>query len=79
MPAVLGYGAGLAVILGAFNYTGGKLTGYQVDREVDEISRKEFLRRNRRRPSEDVVQVLGEGRGRQRFHLLHCRLCYDVC
>lgn len=65
MPAVAGYGAGLAILLGAFNYTGGKLTGYEKDTTVDEVSRKEYLRKNRRRPMEETVQELGEGRGRQ--------------
>jgi len=64
MPAILGYGAGLAVVLAAFNYTGGRLTGYSKDPEVDEVSRKEYLRRNRRRPMEDTVAELGEGRGK---------------
>lgn len=62
-PAVLGYGAAVAVVLGAFNYTGGRLTGYNKDPEIDEVARKEYLRKNRRRPMEDTVQDLGEGRG----------------
>ena len=64
MPAVLGYGAGLAVLLGTFDYTGGVLTGYTKDPEVDEYERKELLRRNRRRPIQETVTELGEGRGR---------------
>lgn len=63
MPAVLGYGAGLAVLLGTFDYTGGVLTGYTKDPEVDEYERKEMLRRNRRRPIQETVTELGEGRG----------------
>ena len=62
-PAIIGYGAGLAVVLAAFNYTGGRLQGYSKDPEVDEVGRKEYLRRNRRRPLEDTVAELGEGRG----------------
>ncbi|KAI9773335.1 MAG: hypothetical protein M1840_007550 [Geoglossum simile] len=63
IPAVLGYGAGLAVLLGTFNYTGGKLTGYTKDPDVDEFDRKEYLRKNRRRPIQEVIDELGEGRG----------------
>lgn len=63
MPAVLGYGAGLAILLGTFDYTGGVLTGYAKDPEVDEYERKEMLRRNRRRPIQETVMELGEGRG----------------
>ncbi|KAJ9620993.1 hypothetical protein H2203_007580 [Taxawa tesnikishii (nom. ined.)] len=62
-PAVLGYGAGLAIVLSAFNYTGGKLSGYVKDPSVDGVERKEYMRKNRRRPLEETVQELGEGRG----------------
>lgn len=60
----MGYGSALAVILGAFTYTGGRLKGYTRDPTVDEVSRKEYLRKNRRRPIEQTVNELGEGRGR---------------
>jgi len=30
---------------------------------VDEVSRKEYLRKNRRRPIEQTIAELGEGRG----------------
>ena len=33
------------------------------DPDVDEVSRKEHLRKNRRRPVEGTVHELGEGRG----------------
>jgi len=62
-PAMLGYGAALAVILGAFDYGGGSLTGYKEDPEVDQVDKKEFLRRNRRIPVEQTIAELGEGRG----------------
>lgn len=63
MPAVLGYGAGLAVILGAYDYTGGTLRGYDKDPNVDEYERKQYLRKNRRRPIQETLEELGEGRG----------------
>lgn len=53
----------VAVVLGAFSYTGGKLEGYRRDPTVDEVARKEFLRKNRRRPIEGTLEELGEGRG----------------
>nr|OQO21925.1 hypothetical protein B0A51_13025 [Rachicladosporium sp. CCFEE 5018] len=62
-PAVLGYGAALGVILSAFTFTGGQLNGYKQDSTVDEVARKEYLRKNRRRPIEETVNELGEGRG----------------
>ena len=63
VPAVLGYGAGLAVLLGAFDYTGGVLTGYERDPSIDEYDRKQYLRKNRRRPIQETIEDLGEGRG----------------
>lgn len=63
LPAVLGYGSALAVVLGTFDYAGGTLTGYTRDPAVDEVDRKEFLRKNRRIPVEQTVAELGEGRG----------------
>lgn len=30
---------------------------------MDEVSRKEYLRKNRRRPVDEIVNELGEGRG----------------
>lgn len=50
-------------MLSAFDYTGGAITGYKRDPNVDEFERKEFLRKNRRIPVEQTVAELGEGRG----------------
>jgi hypothetical protein len=63
-PSVLGYGSAFAVILYAFTHTGGQLRGLSRDPDVDEVSRKEYLRKNRRRPIEETVHELGEGRGK---------------
>ena len=63
MPAVLGYGAACAVFLGTFDYTGGVLTGYEKDPNVDEYDRKQELRKNRRLPIQETINDLGEGRG----------------
>jgi hypothetical protein len=66
-----------AVVLGAFDYTGGALTGYKKDPEIDEFERKEQLRKNRRRPIEETIAELGEGRGLfyLRCLLLSCTNC----
>jgi len=64
IPAVLGFGAGLAVTQGVFHYTGGKFSGYEKDPNVDEYERKEFLRMNRRKPIGETLEQLGEGRGK---------------
>lgn len=67
MPRVLGHGAIFAVVLTAFNFTGGTLQGYMRDERVhDEYERKEALRLNRRRPITETIADIGEGRGKPR-------------
>ncbi len=53
----------VAVVMALFNYTGGKLSGWDRDPNVDEYERKEQLRKNRRRPIEETLADVGEGRG----------------
>lgn len=60
---MVGFGAALSLAQFAFEYTGGKFSGFAQDAEVDEYERKEQLRRNRRRPIEQTLQEMGEGRG----------------
>ncbi|KAK3321532.1 hypothetical protein B0H66DRAFT_551995 [Apodospora peruviana] len=62
MPRVLGYGVLTAVVMSAFDYTGASLRGKKVDPEMDEFERKEKLRLNRRRPIEETLAEIGEGR-----------------
>lgn len=50
-------------MLGVFDYTGGVLTGYNREPGADEFERKENLRKNRRRPVQETIEELGEGRG----------------
>jgi hypothetical protein len=61
MPAVIGYGAGLALTLGVFDYTGNSVRG--LFHKGDEVARKEAIRANRRRPLEETIATVGEGRG----------------
>jgi len=63
IPAVLGFGALTSVVLGAYDYTGGALSGRKKDPEIDEFERKQELRKNRRRPIEQTISEIGEGRG----------------
>jgi hypothetical protein len=63
MPPVVGYGAGLAVVMFAYSYGGGELTGYWKDPNVDQYERHEQMRKNKRRPIEETIAELGEGRG----------------
>ena len=69
-PAVLGFGAGLAIAQGVFDYTGGKFSGYDKDLNVDEYERKEALRKLRRTPIQETLDQLGEGRGEPTNQLL---------
>lgn len=68
-PKVLGMGAGLAIVMAAFEFTGGKLRGPKKDPEVDDFERKQQLRKNRRIPMEETIAQIGEGRGK---HYLYC-------
>ncbi|RYO85080.1 hypothetical protein DL764_009229 [Monosporascus ibericus] len=64
IPRILGFGALFSVVFTAFEYTGGSLRGGQNRaNDLDEYERKEFMRLNRRRPMEETVAELGEGRG----------------
>lgn len=51
------------MLQGVFDYTGGKFTGYDKDPQVDEYERKEEMRKNKRRPIQETLDQLGEGRG----------------
>jgi hypothetical protein len=63
MPRIVGYGAFASVALAAYEFTGGTLKGYLNRPEVDEYERKEMLRQSRRRPIEETLSEIGEGRG----------------
>lgn len=69
-PAVLGWGAGVAVLQFVFDYGGGKFSGYDKDPNVDEYERKEALRLRTRRPIQETLDELGEGRGELSIQLL---------
>ena len=62
-PHTVGFGAGLAVLQGVFDFTGGKFSGYERDPELNEYERREQLRKQRRRPIQETLDELGEGRG----------------
>lgn len=63
IPAVIGFGTLSAVVLGAYDFTGGSLSGPGKSPEQDDFERKQELRKNRRRPIEQTISELGEGRG----------------
>ncbi|TRX95939.1 hypothetical protein FHL15_003081 [Xylaria flabelliformis] len=62
MPRILGFGALFSVVMTALDYTGGSLRGKRTESpEMDEYERKEYLRKNRRRPIEETIADIGEG------------------
>ncbi len=63
MPRIVGYGAFTAVVLAAYEFTGGALKGYFQREDVDDYERKEMLRNRRRIPIEETLAEIGEGRG----------------
>lgn len=64
----MGYGSLAAVLLGAFDFTGGRLSGWNRNPEQDEFERKQYMRHNRRRPVEETIADVGEGRGMTDAH-----------
>ncbi|KAL9108362.1 MAG: hypothetical protein Q9227_006822 [Pyrenula ochraceoflavens] len=62
MTSTLGTGAALAAAIGVFEYAGGSLLPGK-DPEVDDYDRKEMLKQRRRRPYQETINELGEGRG----------------
>jgi len=50
--------------MSAFSYTGSSFFGYRKDPTIDEFDRKQGLRHNRRRPIDETISELGEGRGK---------------
>jgi len=64
MPAVLGNGFALGAVLGIVSYTGGNVFGAPSnDLDDDPGMRKEELRKRFRRPINETINEIGEGRG----------------
>lgn len=69
IPAILGYGAIMSVTSAVFEYTGGRIQGAGRNPDVDEFERKEMLRKRYRRPVEETIAEIGEGRCESYFSL----------
>ncbi|KAI2634591.1 hypothetical protein GGS21DRAFT_539395 [Xylaria nigripes] len=62
--SVLGLGSLFSIVMSTFAYTGGSLVGTRSEVDgMDEYQRKEYLRKNRRRPIEETIADIGEARG----------------
>ena len=62
LAPVLAMGAFTSTVLGVYDYTGGRMGGWD---ETDEeaFERKMRIRTTRRRPIEETIAEIGEGRG----------------
>jgi hypothetical protein len=60
---VLGLGTFCAIFFGGLQYTGGRLHGFKARAEEDMFEWKMEMRKNKRRPLEETIAELGEGRG----------------
>ena len=63
LPSVMGNGLALAAIMGAINVTGGSFFREHFDPDADGYLTKEEKRKRFRRPVNEVINELGEGRG----------------
>ena len=68
---MLGSAAVAGVTLGVFELTGARLRGWTDRPEEEEFERKIRLRANRRRPMEETIAEIGEGRGELLQHQAH--------
>lgn len=77
MAPIVGYGTFTAIAMTAWEYTGG-LRGKRPEIEgMDEFDRRENLRKNRRRPIEETLANVGEGRG-ECFQLARMEQIWDL-
>lgn len=60
---MLAGGAATALTLGVFDLAGGAINGYKQPQEIDEFEYKQKLRANKRRPIQETIDEIGEGRG----------------
>lgn len=64
MPSVLGSGVLLGVALAGAKFTGGAVFNKRSDPEEDTFAKKEEIRRRFRRPANEMINEIGEGRGK---------------
>ena len=63
MPLGIGHGVFLSVLMAAATYTGNTLLSYKADREEDRYRDKTEIRNRFRRPVNELINEIGEGRG----------------
>jgi hypothetical protein len=68
MPSVLGNGVLLGLALAGAQYTGGAVFSQRSDPDEDKFVTKEEVRRRFRRPVNEMINEIGEGRGNSSVH-----------
>ncbi|KAF2267676.1 hypothetical protein CC78DRAFT_530755 [Lojkania enalia] len=64
IPFMLGGGAAVSVVMATWNYTSGAAPRlFEEQSYEDEVERREALKKQRRRPIQETIDQLGEGRG----------------
>ena len=63
LAPVIGYGAFASVLMFTLNVSGGSLQGWMHESDDDVYARKMAARSVRRRPLEETIAEIGEGRG----------------
>ncbi|KAF2011766.1 hypothetical protein BU24DRAFT_288783 [Aaosphaeria arxii CBS 175.79] len=64
IPFMLGAGASVATVMAAYGYTSGFGIGAgPANADDDDVDRREAMKKLRRRPLEETIAELGEGRG----------------
>ena len=69
---MIGIGTTAAVTQGVLSYTGGSLSGLGDQTDPEAYGGKEWHRKNRRRPIQETLEELGEGRGRSLLFGIEC-------
>ncbi len=64
MSSVIGRGVLLAIVLAAASYTGNSMLSDTVDTNTDRFRTKSEIRNRFRRPINELINEVGEGRGR---------------
>lgn len=64
MPSVLGSGVLLGVALAGAQYGGGAIFSQRSDPDEDKFAKREEVRRRFRRPVNELINEIGEGRGK---------------
>ena len=66
MPSAMGNALMFGAVLGVMAFTGGTISQQSTEPDMDKAAYKEEMRRRHRRPINELVNEIGEGRGTRR-------------